>query len=240
MTGLNKDWALQEIHKFLYASDRVLSDSPYVIGLFQRESDSVVAEHAHVVEKILDQVLPGWRSNLGKPDAKGDAWDQLRDAAARGKTALEREDEIRQNLGDGAPQLDAGQLHPWVWEAASSYWKTGFFHQSVMQAAIRINAETQAKLNKRDVSEAALFNIAFSLDEPKADLPRLRLMANDGSKTYENLHRGARSFADGLYTAIRNPGVHDGGEIPEQDALEQLAAFSILARWVDQATVHTI
>ena len=38
--------------------------------------------------------------------------------------------------------------------------------------------------------------------------------------------------------AIRNPGMHvphDGGE--EQVALEQLAAFSLLARWVDEATV---
>jgi len=47
-----------------------------------------------------------------------------------------------------------------------------------------------------------------------------------------------RAFADGLYTAIRNPGMHtplpsDGGE--EQLALEQLAAYSLLARYVDQA-----
>ncbi|MCZ7537371.1 MAG: TIGR02391 family protein [Acidimicrobiia bacterium] len=47
-----------------------------------------------------------------------------------------------------------------------------------------------------------------------------------------------RAFAEGLYAAIRNPGMHvptDGGE--EQLALEQLAAFSLLARWVDQAEV---
>ena len=38
-------------------------------------------------------------------------------------------------------------------------------------------------------------------------------LENDGGKTYENLHRGARSFADGLYTAIRNPGIaHPGAE----------------------------
>ncbi len=45
-----------------------------------------------------------------------------------------------------------------------------------------------------------------------------------------------------MYAAIRNPGMHtpapsDGGE--EQLALEQLAAFSLLARWVDQADVLT-
>ena len=82
---------------------------------------------------------------------------------------------------------------------------------------------------------------AFSLEDPKPGAPRFRLAKNDGGKTYENLHRGARSFADGLYTAIRNPGMHkppasEGGE--EQVALEQLAAFSLLARWVDQAEVE--
>lgn len=114
----------------------------------------------------------------------------------------------------------------------------GHYHQAVMQAAIRINAETQAKLNRLDVSETALFNEAFSLHDPKRNVPRLRLMENDGSKTFENLHRGARAFAEGLYAAIHNPGMHvphDGGE--EQVALEQLAAFSLLARWVDKATV---
>ena len=112
-----------------------------------------------------------------------------------------------------------------------------------MQAAIRINAETQAKLGRMDVSETALFNEAFSLDAPKLGAPRLRLTKDDGGRTYQNLHRGARSFADGLYTAIRNPGMHqpqesDGGE--EQLALEQLAAFSLLARWIDQADFDSL
>lgn len=63
-------------------------------------------------------------------------------------------------------------------------------------------------------------------------------MDDDGSKTYENLHRGVRAFAEGLYSAIRNPGMHDGAdEITEQKALEQLAAFSILARWVEEAYI---
>jgi hypothetical protein len=116
-----------------------------------------------------------------------------------------------------------------------SYWNTGHYHQAVMQAAIRLNAETQAKLGRIDLSETALFNDAFSLNDPKLDAVRLRLTPDDGSRTYESLHRGARAFA-----AIRNPGMHtpsDGGE--EQLALEPLAAFSLLARWVDQAVVQT-
>jgi hypothetical protein len=237
MTALDKSWAIQQIDVLLHDSDHVASSSPNVLGVFQRHPDKVIAQHAHVVEQILDRVTPDWRQHLTEPP-KNRPWAPLRDAAARAKSALEREDEIRQHLGDGAPQLDAGQLHPWAWENGAAYWRTGHFHQAVMQAAIRINAETQAKLGRRDASETDLFNQAFSLDSPKPNSPRLRLMEDDGGKTYENLHRGARAFAEGLYSAIRNPGMHEGaGELSQQEALEQLAAFSILARWVDSATV---
>jgi len=240
MTALDKQWAIQQIDNFLHASDRITSNSPGVIGLFQREPDKVVAQHAHVVEQILDRVTPGWKE-AADTSPKTRKWEALRESAARGRAALEREEELRQHLGDGAPQLDAGQLHPWAWENGASYWRTGHFHQAVMQAAIRINAETQAKLGRRDVSETALFNQAFSLDAPRTGMLRLRLTENDGSRTYENLHRGARAFAEGLYSAIRNRGMHDGaGEVTEQHALEQLAAFSILARWVEEASVFEV
>ncbi|WP_405691248.1 TIGR02391 family protein [Streptomyces sp. NBC_00057] len=38
--------------------------------------------------------------------------------------------------------------------------------------------------------------------------------------------------------AIRNPIAHEqGDELEENEALEQLAAFSLLAKWIDDATV---
>ncbi|WP_084696933.1 TIGR02391 family protein [Phycicoccus jejuensis] len=158
-----------------------------------------------------------------------------------GASALVREAEVADKLGDNAPDMDASNLHPWAWENGKSYWNNGFHHQAVMQAALRINAEAQAKLARVDVSETDLFNQAFSLDPPKTGMARFRLIKDDGSKTYHSLHRGARSFAEGLYAAIRNPGMHvphDGGA--EQLALEQLAAFSLLARWIDQADVESV
>ena len=65
-------------------------------------------------------------------------------------------------------------------------------------------------------------------------------MENDGSKTYESLHRGARAMAEGLYSAIRNVQAHTLNKTDEQLALEQLAGFSLLARWIDSAVVETI
>jgi hypothetical protein len=239
---LDVDWAITEIDLFLRVTDQVAYDNTgsgvVVFGTHMRGSETEAAQRAHVVEQILDRTLRGWRKDQPKKDSE---YSWLREQAARARAALQRATELADKLGDDAPDMDAANLHPWAWENGRSYWNTGHYHQAVMQAAIRINAEGQAKLGRMDVSEVALFNEGFSLDPPKPGAPRLRLMKNDGSRTYQNLHRGARAFADGLYTAIRNPGMHlpppsDGGE--EQLALEQLAAFSLLARWVQQADVE--
>lgn len=243
MAKLDPEWAISEVDAFLRVTDRVGYDNKpgsgvVFFGTHMRGSETEASQRAHVVEQILDRVLPGWPKSRPKKD---DEYEWLRDQASRAKAALQRSAELAEKLGDNAPDMDAANLHSWAWESGASYWNSGHFHQAVMQAAIRVNFEAQSKLGRMDVSEADLFNQAFSLDDSKPGSPRLRLAKDDGSKTYENLHRGARSFADGLYTAIRNPGMHtpppaDGGE--EQLALEQLAAFSLLARWVDQAEVE--
>jgi hypothetical protein len=48
-------------------------------------------------------------------------------------------------------------------------------------------------------------------------------------------------FGSGCFMALRNPAAHqhddDKDELSEQEGLEQLAAFSILARWIDAATI---
>ncbi|MEU4237914.1 TIGR02391 family protein [Actinoplanes sp. NPDC026619] len=240
MAKLDTAWAISEIEAFLYVTESIASDEPGVIGFWMRGPHTEASERAHVVEQILDRALPGWRK--GRP-AKDDDYDWLRDQASRGRAALQRSTELAEKLGDNAPDMGAGNLHPWAWESGRSFWNNGHYHQAVMQAAIRVNSETQAKLGRVDVSENKLFNEAFSLDEPKPGAPRLRLMDDDGSDTYKSLHRGARAFAEGLYAAIRNPGMHTpppagGGE--EQLALEQMAAFSLLARWVDQATIKKV
>lgn len=46
------------------------------------------------------------------------------------------------------------------------------------------------------------------------------------------------AFAEGCYAAIRNPSSHDvQGDLEETDALEQLAALSVVARWIDACKV---
>ncbi|MFI5642686.1 TIGR02391 family protein [Streptomyces goshikiensis] len=121
-------------------------------------------------------------------------------------------------------------------------WQSGHFREAVTAAARKVNVETQNKLDRKDVSERRLFQQAFSQDAPKAGQPRLRLMEDDGSDTYRSVHRGAAAFAEGFFAAIRNPNSHADGlpDLPQHEALEQLAALSVLARWVTAAAVVTV
>ena len=74
------------------------------------------------------------------------------------------------------------------------------------------------------------------MDDAKPGKARLRRMKDDGSDTYKSVQRGAMTFAEGVFAGIRNPLTHESDqELSEQEALEYLAALSVLARWVDQS-----
>lgn len=210
--------------------------------LSNRGGGAEIVASAQVVEQILDRVLPRWRTEV--PDDRNESvnrWCQHREAAQRADAVLLRDAEVRERLGDDAPQLSAAGMHRWVWDGARSLWRSGHFREAVTAAARKINAETQNKVGRRDVSETPLFQSVFSKDAAKPGQPRLRLMADDNSDTFRSVHRGAMSFAEGCFAGIRNPNSHEDGlpELPEQEALEQLAALSVLARWVDSAVVDS-
>lgn len=243
--GIDIAWARDELAQFLKLTAlQRPADPPGVVTyssrLSNRGSQADIAASAHVVEQILNRVLPQWRVEV--PDDKNktvNRWYQHREAVQRADAALQRDAEVRTRLGDDAPQLSASSMHSWVWEGARALWRSGHFREAVTAAARKVNAETQNKMGRRDLSETKLFQSAFSLNAPQTAEPRLRLMVNDGSDTFRSVHRGAMAFAEGCYAGIRNPNSHEDGlpELPEHEALEQLAVFSVLARWVETATV---
>ncbi|WP_313451359.1 TIGR02391 family protein [Brevibacterium casei] len=247
MTSIDDvDWAIRSLREFIYATDQVPYDNRpgsggVILGAHQRTPDSKAAELAYVAEQILDRVLPQWRMDQNKSgqDETKTRWKYLRDWAARGIAALEREAELHEKLGDTAPRVSVGDFHPWIWGGAASLWQSGHYREAVEAAIRKLNAETQNKLGRRDVSEADLFNQAFSEQPAAANNPRLHRMPNDGSKTFKSVQRGARMFAEGVFAGIRNPLTHEAEQdLPEQQALEYLAALSVLARWVDESTLE--
>jgi|SRR5665213_120682 len=244
MAALDVNWAIEQLRAFLHASEQVApANSPgsgvVYLGLVQRESDDKVSGLAHVAEQILDRVLPEWRAARNEQPSNSRAkWGNLRDWAGRGVVALEREDELSEKLGEDAPTLEANRLHAWVWLGAKSLWRSGHYAEAVTSAARQLNAETQNKLGRRDIGESKLFQEAFSTKPPEVGKPRLRLAVDDGSPGFIDRQAGAIQLAGGLYLGIRNIGSHEVVVEPSEDeALEQLAAFSVLARMVDVSSV---
>lgn len=234
---MNTDWALAELDKFIHQTELVPHPSPNVIGSFPRGSEEEIAAQAQVIEKILGRVVPRWRSDVAEDPYV--QWAQHREAAIRARAELRRAEEIERNLGENAPELSAADLHPWVWNGAKSLWQSGHFSQAVHAAAVMLNAETQNKVGRRDVSETDLFKQSFSMDEARPGKARLRRMTPEDSDTYRSVQRGAMAFAEGVFAGIRNPLSHEADqEISEQAALEYLAALSVLARWVDESAVE--
>jgi len=104
-----------------------------------------------------------------------------------------------------------------------------------------VNARLQQRLGRRDRSEAALCREAFSPRDPTAEQPRLRFAGDRTSDTWKSRQQGGVDFGAGCFEGIRNPAAHeDSLNLPERIALEQLAAFSLLARWIEECTIEAI
>ena len=218
MTCVNTEWALNELNEFLgllqYKTKPGLYTATYV------GSDDEINAKAVVAERIWAKVLgpkPVVPINGSDPRRHDREW------TVRCVESINREAEITANLGDDAPELNANQMHSWIWEGARSLWQSGHFAEAVGAAARKVNAETQNKVGRRDVSESTLFQQAFSDDAPQVGKARLRLTDDDNGRTAQSVRRGIRSFAEGCFAAIRNPVAHDHGELsldpPRSDLL---------------------
>lgn len=240
---MDVEWALSELQEFIRLTElRQPSSGGGVVFMGDFATpvapQNVIIAAAQVVEKILDRVLPGWQTDV--PDDGKKRWARHRQAAVRAVTELERQGEVAEKLGDNAPLISAGAFHPWVWEAARSLWQSRHFREAVRAASVKINAEVQNKVGRRDVAETDLFKQAYSDDPAQPGRPRLRPSGDDGGRTAKSVRRGVAALAEGCFAALRNPASHDAmEELDEQVALEQLAAFSVLARLVDESSVQT-
>ncbi len=158
---------------------------------------------------------------------------------------LENQEAHQRILGPEGPKLLANRLHPWVWSAAANLWDDGHYGAAVEAASKKVDLQTQKKLGTRQRYGKDLYAQAFSTDAPKPDAPRLRFSHIDKAEeknTWTSAHEGAMYLGMGCAQGIRNLRAHpsedtNDQENEEQEALEQLAALSVLARWVEACEV---
>src|SRR5690554_3067496 len=130
---MDEQWALEQLRRFIDLTRLIQPSSNggiVYMGDFASPAGSKaeIVASAQVVEKILDRVLPRWRTQI-KEDKKG-RWQQHREAALRAVVELEQAAEIEAKLGEYAPMLNAASFHPWAWESARSLWESGHYREA--------------------------------------------------------------------------------------------------------------
>jgi uncharacterized protein (TIGR02391 family) len=244
-----EEWAIQKLEGFIDDSARVHVPSPPGVisaGSYRtaKVDDEVVRSWA-VVEQILVRYLPDWKSRIQEPDGyrhTGYRWREQREGAILCLAQLRAQAELNEHLGSSGPKLPATDMHPWIWDAAKSAWEADNYEDAVDAAARNLNSHTRKKVGRKDIGEGDLIAQLFSDKAADENNPRLRLELPDdlGTSTERNLYGGIIAFGKGLFQAVRNPLAHeapDAMEMTEQEALECLAALSLLARWIDRAAV---
>lgn len=149
----------------------------------------------------------------------------------------------------GVSALVARGLHKWIWNVAANLWHGGHFKQAVNAAAAAVEEQTQMKLDRGNLAGADLYTQVFKVDKigkmpdgRRLRFPHLDESTEDGKRnqTWTSAHEGAMHFGRGCAQSIRNLNAHGTGDLPEQEAIEYLAALSVLARWVDACDVVNV
>jgi hypothetical protein len=230
---VNHDWMREQLKEFVDLVGRY--EATRHPG--RQLGDPALRQQLYALEPTVKQVLRTLDSSLADrvnlDQLAGEA--MARNEAHRGLGILARKDEWAANLAPDAPQLSADRLHRWVWDAARTFWETGHYRAAVDAAARAVNAHTQTKVGRRDVSDTDLMNQSLAPEKPKSGQTYLRIPGDPNDRTVGNRNRALRPFAEGCYAGIRAVAAHEHTEDwGEQRALESLSAFSIMAGWIEE------
>jgi uncharacterized protein (TIGR02391 family) len=147
------------------------------------------------------------------------------------------DDLIAKAEAEAPPEVGVTAMHPLVWGAAKRLWRDHHYRQAVAGAAEAVINHVKNVTGRNDVSETSLWTETFSDNDPLPGRPRLRWPGSADDNSVKTMQCGLRSFSAGVQQTIRNPAIHVPAELTEQEAIERLAALSLLATWVDQCVL---
>jgi hypothetical protein len=207
----------------------------------KKETTAQINEQLPLIKRIAARVDAHLVSKM-EPRHGAYSWSyySIQEASLQLAGLLNSLEDEQRILGPRGPQLAAASLHKWVWDAAVSLWDHGHRREAVQAAATALfDQHLPAKLGVPGPTSAKdRVSQAFQTSAPSPGKPRLRLDDYpDGTPNWTSQHEGAQFFGMGCAQLIRNLATHTGSQPDEQDALEQLAALSALARLIDRAKV---
>lgn len=137
----------------------------------------------------------------------------------------------------GTPSFGPFALHELVWGAAAPYWTTHRRRVAVREAAEALTVHWRTKLGRVDLDGTSFWQQSLKNEPPTPGMPRLRWPGDSEDKTVRSLRGGLGGLAAGLNLVVRNVATHGDHEPTEQEALEQLGAYSHLARLLDECEI---
>lgn len=145
----------------------------------------------------------------------------------------------------GVPGFAPSQLHPTIWGAAADHWTTHQRRVAVREAAEALTVEWKAKLGRNDVDDTVFWQQTLSPGDPTSRAPKLAWPGEPNDKTVKSMRGGLEPLAKalthlatGLNLTVRNVTTHTRHELSEQEGMERLAAYSYLARLLDQCEIR--
>lgn len=165
-------------------------------------------------------------------------------ASIRGRLAMMTAD-AEAAAGSGLPTFSPAQMHPVVWSAAAAQWTTHHYRVAVREAAEGLNLHWKGKLGREDANDTNFWQQTLSAGEPGPGKPKLVWPGDETSRTVKSMRGGLEplatslnNLATGLNLGVRNALTHTQQELAEQEAMERLAAYSYLARMLDQCEIR--
>ena len=247
-------WAANQLRVFVIKIDQLLKlasqslperVSAQTVGV----TPDIVADELITLDPVMRDLMnaarPGYGDYVSLEDAQAvprsaDYWElNVKPWALRAIGIHTFGAEAAERLRPDSPDLAAENFHSWVWKAAAPMWEASSKQAAVLAAAQSVNARLQQKLSRRDTADAKLCREAFSLNDAVPGQPLLRFPGDQTSETWRSRQNGAMQLGAGCFDGIRNPAAHEHRlQLPDQVALEQIAAFSVLARWIEECTVE--
>ncbi|MFD8915982.1 TIGR02391 family protein [Streptomyces sp. NPDC059575] len=128
------------------------------------------------------------------------------------------------------PTTGVEAMHPTIWGAARKLWLDGHFRLAVQSAAETLISQLKTRTGLANMDATNVYEKVFNAKSPVLTWP-----GDPNDRTVSSMQSGLSKYAPGLNMTVRNTATHvASAEMTAQQALERLAALSLLAHWIDE------